>query len=204
MVVFAAPVLHSISQRIQLLLGIYQEGYPFGLVEMGIHQPVYSCHEKDFKSLLISGFQNLEPQSKTVYPQLMPSSTFKIKRVGYLFTIRAIFGDLIIYVLGLNMTIQLIGSGLSDHLVQVRDKVECCRSCDHLVPRSQTIQPPASHLEVLQVTTHSQQADPFHWRGEVLLPNRGTVSIFQMTTHLHFIFSDVFWYWIVAVYNLHI
>ena len=39
---FTGPVLHYLVQ----FLGIYQGKYPFIIVEMGIHQPVYLCQEK--------------------------------------------------------------------------------------------------------------------------------------------------------------
>ena len=70
-------------------------------------------------------------------PQPLPSSTFKIKRVGCLFATRAMnlknIVMTIIYVLVIDMTSWLIGLGHSDHPSSpVRAKVECYKSRDHI------------------------------------------------------------------------
>ena len=63
-VVFFLLVLCTINHhKVQLLQGIYKEEYQFALIETGIHWPVYSCQEGDFKPLLISGFQYSKPRA---------------------------------------------------------------------------------------------------------------------------------------------
>ena len=88
--------------------------------------------------------------------------------------------DLIIQMLQLNMTNRLIESGLSDfYLVQVRTKVECFRSWDHLVPRSRTDQLLRSHPQASRVTTHSQQVASL---AGFLPFCRSTVSVFHSSS----------------------
>ena len=94
----------------------------------------------------------------TVDPQLPPSDTFKINKVECLFAIRAICR----IQLGLNHKgaqarhAQLIDQirHMITSLAKVRVEVECCRSCDDILPRSWITQPPGSCLQALWFTTH--------------------------------------------------
>ena len=59
-------------------------------------------------------------------------------------------------VLKFDMTSRLIRSGLFDHLsIPVKAKVECCKSLDHSIARSQTAQPAESCPQALWYADHS-------------------------------------------------